>query len=290
MNHSPVPHIIPINDHRMALLDLNPDAIGKPIVLLHGITHSVGAWLTDTTFRQAGHCYAVSLPGHYPAAFPSDFREQQLTTELIAELTATTIKRTINQPVMLVGFSTGGFAALAVAALYPELVERVVILAGFVQGTWIGMAGKWQTDARSLWGRIMLHAQFEMIKRIPVSVFLRSAAWQASSGKPKIQPDNPLLQAFVPPLHAYFRHIHNRSIMHYFRRMPACDISDLARTIRQPTLVMCGSRDPIVPPAQGERIAALVPNAKKVVLQDCGHLLMLERPAEYAHALLEWLR
>ena len=46
--------------------------------------------------------------------------------------------------------------------------------------------------------------------------------------------------------------------------------------IRQPTLVIQGEDDPIVPVANGTLLAGLIPNASLLVV-DCGHLCMLTR-------------
>jgi pimeloyl-ACP methyl ester carboxylesterase len=51
------------------------------------------------------------------------------------------------------------------------------------------------------------------------------------------------------------------------------------------TLVMVGEKDVITPPRDSEAIASTVPGADLVVVPDCGHALILERPSE----VTEWL-
>jgi poly(3-hydroxyoctanoate) depolymerase len=46
--------------------------------------------------------------------------------------------------------------------------------------------------------------------------------------------------------------------------------------IRQPTLVMAGDDDPIVPMVNARLLARLIPNARLEVF-DCGHLFLLTR-------------
>jgi poly(3-hydroxyalkanoate) depolymerase len=53
----------------------------------------------------------------------------------------------------------------------------------------------------------------------------------------------------------------------------------------QPTLVLMGSDDPLVPPINGHILAGLIPNAELRMIDD-GHLFMVTRPAETA-ALIE---
>jgi pimeloyl-ACP methyl ester carboxylesterase len=63
---------------------------------------------------------------------------------------------------------------------------------------------------------------------------------------------------------------------------------DLAR-IRCPTLVVVGRQDALTPPELAEEMAALVPDARLVTIEDCGHLSTLERADEVNLALEEWL-
>jgi poly(3-hydroxyalkanoate) depolymerase len=59
--------------------------------------------------------------------------------------------------------------------------------------------------------------------------------------------------------------------------------------LRQPTLVMAGSDDPIVPLANGRIMATLIPDARLVTLED-GHLFLLTSAPESAHLVTEFLQ
>jgi pimeloyl-ACP methyl ester carboxylesterase len=62
-------------------------------------------------------------------------------------------------------------------------------------------------------------------------------------------------------------------------------VHETLRTIRVPTRVFWGSRDPFFDVAQGRRTADLIPNAVFTVLEGCGHFVPEERP----EALTEYL-
>jgi pimeloyl-ACP methyl ester carboxylesterase len=59
-------------------------------------------------------------------------------------------------------------------------------------------------------------------------------------------------------------------------------------SLRQPTLVLMGSDDPLVSPINGHILAGLIPNAELRMIDD-GHLFMVTRPAETAAVIEAFL-
>lgn len=60
-------------------------------------------------------------------------------------------------------------------------------------------------------------------------------------------------------------------------------------TLRQPTLVLAGDDDPIIPLVNGRILAWRIPNAVLHVVRGGGHLFILERPAEMAGLVTSFL-
>ena len=56
-------------------------------------------------------------------------------------------------------------------------------------------------------------------------------------------------------------------------------------TLKQPTLILAGRDDPIVPPVNARLMARLMPNARLKILDD-GHLFLVTSPVESA-AIIE---
>ncbi|MEB0233411.1 alpha/beta fold hydrolase, partial [Undibacterium sp. 10I3] len=54
-------------------------------------------------------------------------------------------------------------------------------------------------------------------------------------------------------------------------------------------LVMCGREDLTTPLALSEEMAAMIPGARLVVIETCGHMAPLERPDEVTQAMVDWL-
>jgi len=71
--------------------------------------------------------------------------------------------------------------------------------------------------------------------------------------------------------------------------MARLDSRPLLPTITCPTLVLCGRQDALTPLELHEEMARAIPGAGLHVIDDCGHLSTLERPAEVSAALRRWL-
>src|SRR5258707_966734 len=67
------------------------------------------------------------------------------------------------------------------------------------------------------------------------------------------------------------------------------DSLPLLELIACPTLVLCGRQDALIPPAVHEEMAARISGSRLEIVEECGHLSTLERPAETSAALARWL-
>lgn len=279
-----------INNHRLAAVCLNPGAPGEPVILLHGITSSISFWQVNPAsyLLELGPCYALSLPGHFPALVPDEFKSGRLTAERLVSLLESGIRQLVGeQPVTLIGHSTGGFTALGLAANRPEMARRVVSISGFAQGRWTGILGMYQRAVRLGWpGEIYFKMMFSLLKPYPALYRWAMRFYAADARALYANPDMPeAIQRNFPP----YRQLDLDALLPYFRHMPDIDITPQLSAIQSPTLLIAGDCDPIVPPAQSRLIAEHIPQADLVMLAGAGHLPFLERPAEYHRQVSAWL-
>ncbi len=284
-------HNMKIEGHELSALSFNPDASGHPIILLHGVTASVGLWIGEqvSLFTPYGAVYALSLPGHYPAAFPPSFQQKSLTAEMIARVLTTAIRNLIGeQTAVLVGHSTGGFAALAIAARAPELAHSVISIAGFAQGGWIGPLGLSQRIlSHGFMGRLFFKAIY-LSNRWPRYYF--KTTWRIYSTNKERLFTFTSLDAIVDNMLPYYRKLDLEAMAQYFIAMAATNIEAWLPRITAPTLILVGDSDPIVPTAQSYIIADNIPNAQLELFKGAGHVLMFEMYDEYKQVVDKWLR
>lgn len=285
-------HTLYVDGHKLVAVGLNaPNTPGQPVILLHGISGSVRFWGQDQipVFLEQGPCYALSLPGHYPAAFPPGFQKEHLTAEMMGRVLAGAISELVgDQPVTLAGYSTGAFAALALAVHRPDLVRRIISISGFCQGRWTGILGVNQWLARhGAVGRVLFKVNFS-IARIGSGVAYYMLRIYAADAKAMYAYPN--YRAASDAAYPNYRRLDLSHLAHYFEVMPDIDICSLLPSINVPTLVLAGDSDPVVPPEQARLISQLIPGSELVMIQGGGHVLFAERPAEYQRAAGDWLR
>jgi len=78
-------------------------------------------------------------------------------------------------------------------------------------------------------------------------------------------------------------------VRHQKAIMSRSDYRPDLRHIGCPTLVLCGRQDALTPLERHEEMARLIPTARLVIVELCGHLSTLERPYEVSVALRDWL-
>ena len=62
---------------------------------------------------------------------------------------------------------------------------------------------------------------------------------------------------------------------------------ECARRVTCSTLLILGLCDLMTPPEGGAELAAAISNARCVMLADCGHMMLVEKPDETLDALCE---
>ncbi len=179
----------------------------------------------------------------------------------------------IREPMVLVGASMGGAAAIDFALTYPEAVSHLVLIdaAGLAAGPAMGRfmfppLDRWATN---------------FLKNPGVR---RRISQQAYFDKRLVTPDAETCAALhlACPEWAEALIAFTKSGGYNF-------LADKIGAITQPTLILWGRQDKILGTQDAERFAAAIAHSTLVWIEHCGHVPHLEKPAETAQALRDWL-
>jgi pimeloyl-ACP methyl ester carboxylesterase len=169
----------------------------------------------------------------------------------MAPLLATWLRAMQLPPIALMGQSMGGAIAIHLAASAPELVQRLLL---------VNSAG------------IPLEATLpHLVRRSAHSFF------QRGNGSYPVG----LVRDVLRPRPRLFWQAAQEMIRSDFR-------TELA-SITQPTLIIWGERDVLLPISLGYTLQAALPHAQFATLPNCGHRPMLAEPEVFSKLVLEFL-
>ena len=239
----------------IGLID-NDTRIGEPILFLHGVGSDKSVWRPQLDhYRGVRPAIAIDYPGYGGSALRSGATRDDYARSAFAALDSLGYART-----HFCGLSLGGVVAIAMHALAPERCRSLILADTFAI----------HPDGRGIYERsLAASANLRGLAEARVDVLLA-------------QPADPLLRAEVVETMAA---IDPAAYRIGAEAVWLADQRDRAGAIDVPTLVLCGARDVVTPPALSEELAAAIPGAELVVIEGAGHLSNIERPAEFNAAL-----
>ncbi len=260
------------------------------MVFIHGILASVAysEIVLPECLRQR-RWIALSLPGHFPAEVPSDYQSKPVTAALLKEILAAALQTILpGEPCVLIGHSTGGLWSVLGAGELSERVHAVCAIGGFAQGRLTGLLGLTQKIARSgPLGRKLAQLNLYLLPRVPAVAGTILASMVEDKAASRAWPQSPAsLKAAMDGL----RKGNASDYVHLLANLTDLDVGASAGKIRQPCLVIHGENDPVVPFAQAQLLARLIPHAERAFYPGVGHLPFAERPQRFEQDLGNWLR
>lgn len=174
------------------------------------------------------------------------------------------------------GHSMGGRVALEVLRLAPQRVERLALLSTGTHPLALGEAGEKEKAGRMA------------LLKIAREQGMRAMAQEWAKGM--VHP-----QRVGGPIFEQVQAMFDRgSAAQYAAQIQALlnrpDAAPLLSGIHCPTLVLTGREDGWSGPVQHEAMAAAIPGAQLVIVEDSGHMCTLEQPQAVSAALAQWLR
>ena len=176
----------------------------------------------------------------------------------------------------LVGHSMGGRVALEIMARAPERVLRLALLDTGYKGLAPGETGEKEKAGRY---RLLEIARTDGVLAM-AQEWAKGMVYPPRLGDRKLMGaiHSMIVRAGLPKFEAQIKALLNRE-----------DRTELLKTLRLPTLVLCGHDDSWSTLSQHEAIAQLIPDSHLVDIPECGHMSTMEKPEAVTSALAEWL-
>jgi 3-oxoadipate enol-lactonase len=267
---------IPVHptDLLCATTDLRYLAAGngsRAVVFIHGWSAFKEIWWSAmTAVAPYARTYAPDLPGHggsarHPARDMAD---------LAAVMTDFCIARGLHN-VTLVGHSMGGNIAVELALTHPALVQRLVLVNPAIQGPEMPRYTRSYLQRDHGW----LAWRASMALARGVGTFSGLVPHQHGGGmvRPIVRRLGYMARHDPELLHRLLGALFQNALL---PRLPG---------ITQPTLVVAGQLDPLVPLNLSRRVANAIPGAQLIIMPRCAHNPMDEQPAAFEAALLRFL-
>ncbi len=270
-------HTIEIGGAAINYVDIGEQGDAPPIVFVHGLGGQWQNWLENIPrFARQRRVVALDLPGFGRAPMPTE----TITIDFYGRVVEELCRRLDLAPAVLVGNSMGGYVSAEVAISFPETVERMLLLsaAGISQRNLVRApilrVGRLLTlVTRSSTRQLRAYAARPALRHWMLNMVVRHPT--------RIRPDT-----------AFEGLLKGTSKPGFYDALVTCleyDFVDRLPEIGCPTLVVWGRQDAIIPVRDADTFVELVPGSRKLIVDDTGHVPMLERPVTFNDQLEEFL-
>jgi pimeloyl-ACP methyl ester carboxylesterase len=249
----------------------------EPVVFVHGLGGQWQNWLENLPrAARERRVIALDLPGFGLSAMPHD----RITISGYGRTVEALAERLGLGRVEIVGNSMGGFIGAEVAIQFPQRVDRLLL---------VSAAGITSAD--------LAHQPILTIGRVAAAVGAYSAGGDRQiAARPKSRHMALALVARHPSLlkpdlayEGFFKGTGKPGFVDALRASLEYDFRDRLPDIRQPTLIVWGENDSIIPVKDAAEFERLIPDSRKVVMADTGHISMAERPGAFNELMMDFL-
>ena len=236
------------------------DGAGTPLLLLPGLMCDAAFWAP-----------LVSVLPHGVAAQVVDYGDADTLTAMAETALAMAPARFV-----LAGHSMGGRVAMELVRLAPSRVARLILMDTGYLPLAMGAAGDTERAGRMA---LLAIAKTQGVRAM-------CSEWVRGMVHPGRLNDADLMQAIID---MFDRKTPDRFALQLNALLTRPDASPVLASLTMPTLLMCGRQDAWANVAQHEAMLALAVQAKMVVIEEAGHMVLMERPHETSQAITQFL-
>lgn len=260
----------PLSNSAIATTYVRRGHAGTPILLLHGFDSSLLEFRRLLPLLAAeNETWAVDLLGF---GFTDRMAGIPFSPNAIKSHLYYFWKTLIEQPVILVGASMGGAAAIDFTVTYPDVVKQLVLIDS------AGVAA----------GSIMSRYMFPPLDSA-AAAFLRNPRVRASisraayKNKSLVSVDAQLCAALHVKMPNW-----SQALISFTKSGGYSSFKKKLAQIKQPTLILWGKDDRILGTTDAYRFNRAIAHSKLIWIPDCGHVPHLEQPQITAQHILDF--
>jgi pimeloyl-ACP methyl ester carboxylesterase len=249
----------------------------EPVVFVHGLGGQWQNWLENIPrVAQERRTLALDLPGFGLTPEPRG----RITIPGYGRFVDAFCERLGLGRVAFVGNSMGGYVAAEVAIQVPARVSRLVL----VSAAGISSAATVQAPiltAGRVYAAIVTYtaARHQQLAARPLSRHLSLA----------LVARHPRLLKADLAYEGFFKGAGKSGFDDALRASLDYDFRERLPEVAVPTLIVWGEKDAIIPVRDANEFERLIPDSRKVVMRDTGHIAMAERPEAFNDLLMEFL-
>ena len=261
--------VIEVDGQKLRYLDVGE---GDPVVLIHGFGSAIEAWAPVLPALKAGHrVVALDLPGFGK----SDKTARDYSPQALAMTVFRLMKKLGIEKADIVAHSWGSSIALALARARPMHVGRLVLVGAWVFEEQQPPYSKW-AKVPGVGELIFAWTYKELIaRRIALGFY---------------DPEKMVDQKFVEAVEkALDRPGTVAAALAATRGQKLKGMEEEYARVTQPVLLVWGEEDEVSRPVFGEKLLSILPDARLVFIPRCGHIPMVEAPAQFSGAVLDFL-
>jgi pimeloyl-[acyl-carrier protein] methyl ester esterase len=235
------------------------------IVFWHGWGMRSGAWNSlGHHLKDCCEVHLPSLPGYDDTPAPLPYTAEAIVDAMLAKHTT---------PITLCGWSLGAMLAILAAHRHPEKIRRLILISAtpsFVQrDIWLDAIAPLMLAEFSNG----IHVNAETTLKRFIALFNHNDAQARNNVRE-------LGDFKLPPLSVL------EGGLGLLRDL---DLREMSSAIRQPTLLIHGAHDPLMPLAAAKWLTSSMPNAKLAICKHAAHAPFISDPAHCAKLIMEWL-
>jgi pimeloyl-ACP methyl ester carboxylesterase len=253
---------------------------GPAVVFIHGLSGSWQNWLEQLpVFARDHRVITFDLPGFGASEMPAS----KITISGYGRWVDALLQQLGVESAAVVGNSMGGFIGAELAIQYRTRVERLVLVSA--AGLSIEYMRKERVLALLMAFQNQLAAYTGWVASRSEALTRRPRARRAIFGIVAHRPD----QLPAPLVAEQIRGSGKPGFVPALDALTSYPIRDRLGEISCPTLIVWGAEDKLIPVRDADEFERLIPNARKVVWADTGHVAMLERPEAFNRLVAAFL-